>query len=195
MCKDENGAINQAKQPQRKQPAPRHLEHGQFHVYKLRTTPTDATSPIYKLLVSFFDEGTPEEWIKFWHRLQTVLKRQNVTQGPPSYTVTKTLLKGDVLTVFKQAENDHSNQTVPQFNLCLDDMAAHVFPEKARQTQKCYMRRNICFGKGITTKEWVAQVLELNGYLKDFPVHNGDAIQPLDKDTLLDTLEYRVPAS
>eukprot|EP00957_Ditylum_brightwellii_P059421 4511402-Ditylum_brightwellii.AAC.1 len=31
--------------------------------YKLRTTPADATSPIYKLSVPFFDEGTPEEWI------------------------------------------------------------------------------------------------------------------------------------
>eukprot|EP00957_Ditylum_brightwellii_P204908 15341334-Ditylum_brightwellii.AAC.1 len=42
-------------------------------------------------------------------------------------------------------------------------------------------------------KEWVAQVLELNGYLKDFPAHNGNAIQPLDEDELLDILEHGVP--
>eukprot|EP00957_Ditylum_brightwellii_P058460 4433181-Ditylum_brightwellii.AAC.1 len=42
-------------------PAPRQLKHGQFHSYKLRTTPADATSPIYKLSVPFFDGGTPEE--------------------------------------------------------------------------------------------------------------------------------------
>eukprot|EP00957_Ditylum_brightwellii_P167816 12774539-Ditylum_brightwellii.AAC.1 len=46
-------------------PAPRQLKHGQFHTYKLRTTPADATSPIYELSVPFFDEETPEEWIKF----------------------------------------------------------------------------------------------------------------------------------
>eukprot|EP00957_Ditylum_brightwellii_P148245 11287504-Ditylum_brightwellii.AAC.1 len=74
----------------------------------------------------------------------------------PSYAVAKTLLEGDVLTVFKQAEIDHSNQTLPHFNLCLDDMAAQVFPEKAGQTKKRYMWRNIRLGRGITVKEWVA---------------------------------------
>eukprot|EP00957_Ditylum_brightwellii_P133079 10147481-Ditylum_brightwellii.AAC.1 len=46
-------------------PAPRQLERGQFHTYKLCPTPADATSPIYKLSVPSFDKGTPEEWIKF----------------------------------------------------------------------------------------------------------------------------------
>eukprot|EP00957_Ditylum_brightwellii_P200736 15302768-Ditylum_brightwellii.AAC.1 len=41
----------------------RNLEKGQYHTYMLRTTPTDATSPVYKLSVPFFDEETPEEWI------------------------------------------------------------------------------------------------------------------------------------
>eukprot|EP00957_Ditylum_brightwellii_P147535 11235760-Ditylum_brightwellii.AAC.1 len=83
--------------------SPRQLEHGQYHTYKLRTTPADATSSIYKLSVPFFDKGTPKEWIKFQHRLQAVLKGQNVMQCPPSYAVAKTLLKGNTLTVFKQA--------------------------------------------------------------------------------------------
>eukprot|EP00957_Ditylum_brightwellii_P073123 5557604-Ditylum_brightwellii.AAC.1 len=51
-------------------PSPRHLKHSQFHMYKLRTTPADATSPIYQLSIPFFDKGTPEEWIKFWRGLQ-----------------------------------------------------------------------------------------------------------------------------
>eukprot|EP00957_Ditylum_brightwellii_P013443 1014803-Ditylum_brightwellii.AAC.1 len=79
-------------------PAPRQLELGQFHAYKLRTTPADTTSPIYELSVPFFDCETPEEWIKFRRGLTAVLKGQNVTQGPASYTVAKTLLKGDALT-------------------------------------------------------------------------------------------------
>eukprot|EP00957_Ditylum_brightwellii_P011743 886541-Ditylum_brightwellii.AAC.1 len=106
-------------------PAPRQLERGQFHVYKLRTTPADPTSPLYKLSVPFFDNGTPEEWIKFRCGLAAVLKDQNVTQGPASYAVTKTLLKGEALTVFDQAELTHGNQTVPHYKLCLDDVAKH----------------------------------------------------------------------
>eukprot|EP00957_Ditylum_brightwellii_P105972 8083594-Ditylum_brightwellii.AAC.1 len=46
-------------------PDPRNLEKGQYHTYKLCTTPADPTSPNYELAVPFFDEGTPEEWIKF----------------------------------------------------------------------------------------------------------------------------------
>eukprot|EP00957_Ditylum_brightwellii_P180444 13745234-Ditylum_brightwellii.AAC.1 len=80
-------------------------------------------------------------------------------QGPASYTVAKTLLKGNTLTVFKQAETFHRNQTVPHYELCLDGIVAHVFPEKAGQTQKQYMRRNIRYSGGGTTtvKEWVAR--------------------------------------
>eukprot|EP00957_Ditylum_brightwellii_P023478 1771898-Ditylum_brightwellii.AAC.1 len=125
------------------QPQARQLDCRQYHMYKLRTAPADATSLIYKLSVLFFDNGTPKEWIKFWGRLQVVLKGQNVMQGPPSYTVAKTLLKGNMLAVFEQAEIDHSMQSVPHFELCLDDVAEHVFPKKAGQTQKHYMWRNL----------------------------------------------------
>eukprot|EP00957_Ditylum_brightwellii_P054507 4129969-Ditylum_brightwellii.AAC.1 len=55
-------------------PAPRQLERGHFHAYKLRTTPADPTSPIYELSVPFFDDRTPEEWIKFRRGLAAVLK-------------------------------------------------------------------------------------------------------------------------
>eukprot|EP00957_Ditylum_brightwellii_P029498 2229371-Ditylum_brightwellii.AAC.1 len=160
-------------------PAPRQLKCGQLHAYKLRTTPADATSPIYKLSVPFFD----------------VLKGQNVTQGPASYTVAKTLLKGEALMVFKQAELTHGNQTVPHYELCLDDVAKHDFPEKAGQIQKRYMWKNICYGKDNIVREWVARVQELNGYLKDFSNHNGNPTQPLDTDELLDILEFGVLSS
>eukprot|EP00957_Ditylum_brightwellii_P130842 9980757-Ditylum_brightwellii.AAC.1 len=66
-------------------PESRNIERGQFNTYKLCTTPTDATLPVYKLSVPFFNEGTPEEWIKFRHGLAAVLKGQNVTLGPASY--------------------------------------------------------------------------------------------------------------
>eukprot|EP00957_Ditylum_brightwellii_P012893 974429-Ditylum_brightwellii.AAC.1 len=44
---------------------PRNLEKGQYHTYKLCTTPVDPISPVYDISVLFFDEGTPEELIKF----------------------------------------------------------------------------------------------------------------------------------
>eukprot|EP00957_Ditylum_brightwellii_P011752 887070-Ditylum_brightwellii.AAC.1 len=44
---------------------PKPLKRGQFHTYKLHTTPADATSPLYELSLPFFKEGSPEEWILF----------------------------------------------------------------------------------------------------------------------------------
>eukprot|EP00957_Ditylum_brightwellii_P194396 14804930-Ditylum_brightwellii.AAC.1 len=114
-------------------------------------------------------------------------------QGPSSYTDAKTLLKGDALTVFEQAEINHGTQSVPHFELCLDGMAEHMFPKKARQTQKCYMHRNLRLVGEMTIKEWVAWALELNKYLKDFPTHNRNQVQPLDEDKVMDILEYGAP--
>eukprot|EP00957_Ditylum_brightwellii_P159003 12102462-Ditylum_brightwellii.AAC.1 len=97
--------------------------------------------------------------------------------------------------MFEQAEIVRGNQTVPHVKECLHDVAVHVFPEKLGQIQKRYMRRNLRFTKDLTLKEWVAQVQELNGYLKDFPAHTTNPTQPLVKHELLDILEFGVPAS
>eukprot|EP00957_Ditylum_brightwellii_P163392 12440361-Ditylum_brightwellii.AAC.1 len=71
-----------------------------------------------------------------------------------------------------------------------------MFPEKAGQTQKQYMQRNIWYSRETTTvKEWVARVLELNRYIKDFLATNRNPTQPLNADELLDILEYGVPVS
>eukprot|EP00957_Ditylum_brightwellii_P001046 82738-Ditylum_brightwellii.AAC.1 len=58
-------------------PTPKTLKRSQYHTYRLRTTPADTNSHTYKLAIPFFDEGTPEEWIKFRRRLQAVVKGQN----------------------------------------------------------------------------------------------------------------------
>eukprot|EP00957_Ditylum_brightwellii_P153879 11712763-Ditylum_brightwellii.AAC.1 len=57
---------------------------------------------------------------------------------------------------FEQVEINCGNQTVPHFELFLDDIAEHVFPEKDGQIQKHYMQRNLQLVRGMTMKEWVA---------------------------------------
>eukprot|EP00957_Ditylum_brightwellii_P098491 7503322-Ditylum_brightwellii.AAC.1 len=140
-------------------------------------TPSRCYIAHLQALCTLFDEGTLEEWIKFQRRLQAVLNEKNIMQGPASCAVAKTLFKGDALTVFERAVINHSNQTLPHFKICLDDVAEHVFPEKAGQAQKRYMQRNLQLGREMT----------------DFPAHNRNCIQPLNKDKLLDILEYGVP--
>eukprot|EP00957_Ditylum_brightwellii_P097346 7414597-Ditylum_brightwellii.AAC.1 len=47
----------------------------------------------------------------------------------------------------------------------------------------------------MTINECVAWVSELNKYLMEFPAHNRNQVQPLDKDEIMDILEYGVPAA
>ena len=71
------------------------LETGQYHKYKLRTTPALAESPLYELTVPIFSTGSPEEWLKFTANLETVIKGQAVNDGPGRYALARNLLKGD----------------------------------------------------------------------------------------------------
>ena len=47
----------------------------------------------------------------------------------------------------------------------------------------------------MTVKECVAQVLELNEYLKEFPAVNGVREQPLNDAEVMEILEYGVPSA
>eukprot|EP00957_Ditylum_brightwellii_P065081 4936576-Ditylum_brightwellii.AAC.1 len=112
---------------------PRNLERDQFQTYKLHNTPEmpscqSTSSPYPSSMKEPLKSGS-------W---------------PASYAVAKTLIKGDALTVFKQAEIACGTQTVPHFNECLDDVAEHIFSEKAGQIQKCYMQRNLRYTKDLT---------------------------------------------
>ena len=174
-------------------PQAKTLEKGQYHTYKLRTVPTDTASPVYELTVPFFSSGTAEEWIKFRRGVAAVLAGQNVTTGPASYALVKTLLKGDALTVFQTAEVTFGNQTLANFQSCLNEVTTHVFPEKAAQLQKRYLRRCLVKDEGVPVKEWVARVLELNECLREFPIVNGVSETKLSDAEIMEILEYGVP--
>ena len=164
-------------------------------MYKLRTSPKSADSSVYNLTVPLFDSGPEEQWIRFLKKVEAVLRGQNVTSEPAKYAVTKTLLKGDALTVFEAAETSYGKVTIFYLEKCSDNVTMHVLPEKAVHTQKCYIRRNLHLKKGQAVDEWVSQVFELNKYLQEFPKVNGNKPQKLDDAKMIDILEYGVPYS
>eukprot|EP00957_Ditylum_brightwellii_P030908 2342017-Ditylum_brightwellii.AAC.1 len=137
-------------------PQARQLKQGQCHISKLRTTPVDPTSPIYKLSATSSAQG---------------IKRY---AGTPKLHSCKDTSQGQCVNGFQAGGNQPQYAKCAHFELCLDDVAEHVFPEKAGQTQKCYMCRNLRLVGEMTVKEWVAWVSELNEYLKDFPTQNGN---------------------
>jgi hypothetical protein len=173
----------------------RSLVKGEYLEYKLRNTPGDLTSPVYSLSVPFFSTGTCEEWLKFRENLLKVLSGQNVTTGPGKYVVTRRLLQGDALAAFENAATDLPTETNANFDEVLQAVTAHVFPKRAAQLQKRYMRRIVRKPAEMSTKMFAARIQELNNFLPLFPAINDVIVTKLDEDEIVDVMEYGIPRS
>ena len=176
----------------------RSLSKGEYLAYKLRNDPADDTSPTYELTVPYFSTGTCEEWLKFRANVDKILQGQHVTTGPAKFLVARRLLTGDALSVFNLALDElGANETNNSYELCMDALARHVFPKRASQLQKRYMRRFVRKPINMTTKQFAARLQELNAYLPKFPTaHAGQAaVSKLDDDEVVDIMEFGVPRS
>jgi hypothetical protein len=133
----------------------------------------------------------------FRKNLKKVLYGQAVTTGPASYSVGRRLLEGDALATFNNKATELNAETVANFNVCLDAVAASVFPRRALLLQKRYMRRFLRKPSTMTTREYVARINEINNYLPSFPptVEGGQAPEKLPADEISDLLEFGVPHS
>ena len=173
------------------------LQRGEYQTYKLRNVPTDDKSPTYELAVPYFGTGTCEEWLLFRKNLTKVLTGQNVTTGPASYIVGRRLLEGDALATFNNAAETKASETVDTFKECIEAVNESIFPRRAVLLQRRYMRRFIRKPNTMTTREYVARLTEINGYLPLFPpVKEGEAHPTaLPQDEIVDLLEYGVPNS
>ena len=59
------------------------LAKDQYLTMKLRSVPTVDKSPTYDLVVLYFKNGTPKEWLKFQLNLNRVFVGQNLTKSVP----------------------------------------------------------------------------------------------------------------
>lgn len=172
------------------------LVKGEYLAYKLRNDPTNESSLTYELTVPFFSTGTCEEWLKFRANVERVLIGQHVTTGPAKFAVARRLLTGDALSVFNAAlEESGLTETNTTYELCMDALARHVFPKRASQLQKRYMRRFIRKPADMSTRMFAARLQELNNYLPKFPTTAPGMPAPakLEDDEIVDIMEFGVP--
>ena len=167
------------------------LQKDSYITLKLRTSPADADSQTYDLTLVYFNSGTPEEWLKFQKDLNKVFVGQNLTQGPPKYAMARRVLEGDALARFNTAANDHGNENNDNFRACMRDLTTHVFPQRALQKQKRFMRRKMRKPQNWTIRSYANRITELNEYLSSFPPFAAD--QSLPDEEILDLLEFGIP--
>jgi hypothetical protein len=103
------------------------------------------------------------------------------------------LLDGDALAAFDRAAAQLEEESAENFQVSLNALAAHIFPQRALRTQKRYMRRFMRKKPDISIRTYVARVNEINAMLDEFPPHFAN--QALPEDEILDILEFGIPAT
>jgi hypothetical protein len=169
------------------------LEDGNYVSFKLRAVPADPDSQLYSLSVPYYVTGTPEQWILFRKNLDKILIGQHITTGPPTYAMTRRILEGAALAKFDDATTSRGTETMEHFSQVLDDMGNYVFPRRALQLEKRYMRRYMRKPRNLKMREYMARVEELNNDLGYFPSFMQGS--RLVEDELLDIYEFGVPAT
>ena len=160
--------------------------------FELRTIPTDADSSKIKFNVYVFKNGTCEEWLRHKKNIRTILTGLNATNGPSSFSIARRLLEGEPLSAFNAKASEVGTETVLHFKDCMDAVTQMVFPQRALQRQRRYMRRNLRKPRDVTIRNFRTRLLELNSYLTEFPGTGGDA-QKLDDDDLKELMEFAIP--
>ena len=176
---------------------------------KLQSNPKKSSSPIYELNVPYFKNGTVKEWMKFLDNLEKVIIRQDLSTGPTQFSMARQLLSGDMLAQFnnkalaiknketvQRAKNKKEGEDVVPVNTediethanlkkCLQAVTISILPPQALQTQKRYMGRLLQKPVEMKVRDYFAQYLELNSYLKRFPPFNS-ATQMLPTNKVLE---------
>ena len=169
------------------------MEKGDYTVIKCKTTPNVANSATYDLPIPYFRSGSTEEYLKWRRNVSRALTGQGITDGPGKYNLTRKLLDGDALMVFNVKTTQIGNETNVNYERVMDALTEHVFPLKALQTQKRFMRRFLRKPRDMKARDFVSRVCEINEMLNQFPGANGEGSLP--QDELLDLMEFGMPSS
>eukprot|EP00957_Ditylum_brightwellii_P145235 11061671-Ditylum_brightwellii.AAC.1 len=124
---------------------------------------------IYNLVVKYYKLGTPEELLQFVEAIVQVIKGQDIQDRDMTYSLVKSLLKEDVLQVFKNKEQSQEVKDDPAFTKCLAAVTDHIFPNEAYKMQKKYI--------------W---------NILHFPVPDGVTAIKISHEEFVDVLEDRI---
>lgn len=165
---------------------------GNYMVMKLRTNPTDDKSPTYDVQVPYFRSGTCEDILHLEDKVRAVVIGQALTTGPQKFAFLRQVLKGDALahwnsTAFGKQETDDT------FLECWQSLLAHVFPFRALQTQKRFMRRHMRKPLSEKFRAYKNRLVDMNNDLARFPPNFSPA-QKLDQEELIDILQFGMPS-
>jgi hypothetical protein len=164
-----------------------------------------SSAPTYKLKVSSFCEGTVSEWISFRKAIAELWKQNGLNNAQDKIANICTILRGDSLTGFEEkiqeltTSVDDTGETVTMeiTDETVEDglkaVAQMVFPFRALENPKQWMRRRMRKPKELSIRKYVAAVGRLNNSLPVFP--NGKESDKFTPREILEILEWSIPKS
>ena len=182
------------------------LGQGEYVVIKCRVEVGNPQSPQYELRVPYFRDGTPEEWLEFKQNLDKALKGQvDSPKAADMFGMARRLLEGETLSTFEletdarknvvlDPENGPVGETKEVFEEVMKEITRQVFPKRAVQTQKRFLRRFLKKPDDMRTRQFVSRALELNSQFVEYPeMVKGEPNTCIPKDEMLDLLEFTMP--
>jgi hypothetical protein len=164
---------------------------------------SSSTGSTYKLKVNRFCEGTVSEWIDFRKAIKEVWKQNGISSPSDRVANLCTILRGDSLAGFEEKIQELTTDTDVDGNInqialsdeivlqSLNAVALTVFPFRALETQKQWMRRRMRKPKELSLRKTVAAVGRLNNSLPLFP--NGSDSDKFTPEDIMEILEWSIP--
>jgi hypothetical protein len=154
--------------------------------------------------VAKFEDGTPTEWIEVINALEEIWKQNSLTTGSDRQASVKTILREDALTAFEAsidedlepeegaAEGGPANQlTTEMIDDALISVAKNIFPHRALEIQKIWMKRQIRKPKSMPVRKMIAIITKMNNSLARFP--KADESDKFKDKELLEIVEWSLP--
>ena len=172
--------------------------------FKLKIRPNGGNDNTYEKAVRRFSDGTPSTWIQTLHDIHEVWTQNRVGGASDRMALVKTILQDDALTVFMASiesqtevvegqEAAATQLTNEKVELALKAVTSSVFPHRALETQKLWMRRHMKKPAGMSYRLMQAKVLKMNKSLPLFP--DATMESKFTSAELLELLEFSLPAS
>jgi hypothetical protein len=155
--------------------------------------------------VAKFEDGTPAEWIDVVNALEEIWKQNYMNLAHDREASIKTILREAALTAFEASIDDSKEQPEDadddaadialdnaMIKTALTDVSKNIFPHRALEIQKRWMRRAVCKPKdSMNVRKLVAIITKMNKSLTQFPGAKDE--DKFNADELLEIIEWALP--
>jgi len=167
---------------------------------KVRAGAEAATAEKYKVHVRRFDDGTPQALINLLIKLNEIWTQNTVDEPVDRLAIIRTLFRGEALSLFESAlatarDDPDGGEELALTNEHLEEgiqeVKRGVFPHRALEIQKLWMRRKMRKPVDLTFRKMVTAVTRINNYIPYFPdATDADKFQEAE---IIELLEWSIP--